>query len=271
MQSSDPGRIGEGYAAGEPRHTLCSYARVLSIGTIGALFRACHRHAQHDRALLEMAQLMTSAITAVPRDLLDPRSVGMPKFRDALRSASTRAANAFLISRSRRPCAHRPAMACQRLVGQLRPFERPASNEVSPDAVSEPGAARLISSSNSGTPECIAEETIAIALRRACQETTSCWGALASARDVSAGDAAIACGDAWYDAAYNAKPSMKKARIDDGHSVVSWRSNRAGITSAPSSLGVRFNPSCPISRLSRGSTGNERLGRSYSLVILFAV
>ena len=44
--------------------------------SIGALFRACHRHAQLDRTLLEMAQLMTSAITAVPRDLLDPRSVG---------------------------------------------------------------------------------------------------------------------------------------------------------------------------------------------------
>jgi hypothetical protein len=72
----DPGRIGEGYAAEEPRHTFCSCARVLSIGAIGALFRACHRHAQHDRTLLEMAQLMTSAITAVPRDLLDPRSVG---------------------------------------------------------------------------------------------------------------------------------------------------------------------------------------------------
>jgi hypothetical protein len=76
MQGSDPGRIGEGYAAKEPRHTLCSCARFPSIGTIGALFRACHRHAQHDRTLLEMAQLMTSAITAVPRDLLDPRSVG---------------------------------------------------------------------------------------------------------------------------------------------------------------------------------------------------
>jgi len=195
----------------------------------------------------------------------------MPKFRDALRSASITAANAFLISRSRRPCAHRPAIACQALVSQLRPFERPASNEVSPDAVSDSGAARLISSSSSATPEYIAEETIAIALRRACQETSSCWGALASARNVSAGDAAIAGGDAWYDAAYDAKPSMKKARIDDGHGVVSWRSSRAGITSAPSSLGARFNPSCPISRLSRGSTRNERLGRSYSLATLFAV
>jgi hypothetical protein len=109
-----------------------------------------------------------------------------------------------------------------------------------------------------------------MALRRACQELSSGWGALASARDVSAGDAAIECGEAWYDAPYNAKPSMKKARIDDDHGVVSWRSGRAAATitdgfnlaSVPSNLGARVNPSCIGLGLSRESTRIERLERS---------
>jgi hypothetical protein len=117
-----------------------------------------------------------------------------------------------------------------------------------------------------------------MALRRACQELSSGWGALASARDVSAGDAAIECGEAWYDAPYNAKPSMKKARIDDDHGVVSWRSGRAAATitdgcnlaSVPSNLGARVNPSCIGLGLSRESTRIERLERSEGLVTLFA-
>jgi hypothetical protein len=115
-----------------------------------------------------------------------------------------------------------------------------------------------------------------IALRRAHQEISSGSGALARVGDGSTGDVASACGEAQYDAPYNAKPSIKNARIDD-QGAVFWRSRRviAGITdgrdvsSASSSLGARVNPSCAVPHLSRKSTRNARLGTLYILVTPF--
>jgi hypothetical protein len=118
----------------------------------------------------------------------------MPKFREALRSGSTRAAIAFLISRSRRRRAHRPAMARQDLVSHRRRFDRLVSNKISAYAVSDAGPVRLISSSTSTTPERIAEATIAIALRRARQEISAGSGARIRVADGSTGGAGVACG-----------------------------------------------------------------------------
>src|ERR1700682_3324729 len=86
MHGSDPGRVGEGHAAEVPRHTLCSCARLRvsfcpSALPIGALFRVCHRHAQHDRTLLEIYFLLMSHsdywVTSVTRlvDGTGPRSL----------------------------------------------------------------------------------------------------------------------------------------------------------------------------------------------------
>jgi hypothetical protein len=116
-----------------------------------------------------------------------------------------------------------------------------------------------------------------IALRRSRQGLASGGGSFACVGDDSRRDVAIPCGEAQYDAPYNAKPSMKNARIDDHQDALSLRSGRviAGIadrrdlTFAPSGLGARTNPSCTMSRLSREPTPDARLGTLSSLVTLF--
>ena len=135
----------------------------------------------------------------------------------------------------------------------------------------------MASSVTSVIPERVAEETIAKAPRRAHQEFSSSSGALASAADVSTDNAAIACEEPQYDAPYNAKPSMKDARIGDHQGGVFWRSGCVigsitdghDLTSASSSLGARVNPSCAVPHLSRKSTRNARLGTLYILVTPF--
>jgi len=166
-------------------------------------------------------------------------------------------------------------MARQGLVSQLPRFDRSVMNEAFPDAASDPGPARSASSSSSITLERVEEATIAMALRRSRQEISFGCGTLTSARDESAANAAIACGEAQYDAPYSAKPSMKNARIGDDQGAVFGRSSRViadgyDLTSAPSGLGVRVNPSCTMPLLSGKSTRNARLGTLYSLVTLFA-
>jgi len=104
-------------------------------------------------------------------------------------------------------------------------------------------------------------ETIAIALRRPRQEITFGCAALACVGGDPTADAAITCGEPQYDALYNAKPSMKNARIDDDQGALVGRSGRVmadgdDLTSAPSSLVARINPSCTMSPLSRKSTRN---------------
>jgi hypothetical protein len=117
-----------------------------------------------------------------------------------------------------------------------------------------------------------------IALRRSRRGLASGGGSFACVGDDSRWDVAITCGEAQYDAPYNAKPSMKNVRIDDPQGALSWRSGRviAGIadrrdlTRAPSSLGARINPSWTMSHLSRKPTSNARPGTPYRLVTLFA-
>jgi len=130
--------------------------------------------------------------------------------RNVRSSSASKAATDFLISRSRRHCAHRLATVLQGLVSQSgRPG--PSVNERKLQ-----DWARLIDFG------LIEEATMAIDLRRSGTERFSFCDSIE--RD-STGDVAIACSKLQYEAPHSANASIKNANTD-GPDEVSPRSNR---------------------------------------------
>jgi hypothetical protein len=152
----------------------------------------------------------------------------MPISRNVPSSSFVKAATAFLISRWRRQCALRLATARQGLASQLRE----------------------ISCSGAVTPGLTEGGTIEMNLRRSSGEIFSGCRALASAGAVSFSKAPYGP----YEAAYNAKPSVKNVNIV-GQSPVFRQSARviAGndFTSVKSSRGAHARFSCVMLLLSR--------------------
>jgi hypothetical protein len=143
---------------------------------------------------------------------------------------------AFLISRSRRRCALRLAMARQGLTSQLR--------QVSRSGTVTPGLAEV--------------ETMEMSLRRSNGEIFSGCRALGSAGEVASFSKAPY---EPYEAPYNAKPSIKHVNVDD-QGPVFRRSARVIVgviaggdfTSVKSSLGALARFSCVMLLLSRKET-----------------
>jgi hypothetical protein len=157
----------------------------------------------------------------------------MPISRNVPSSSFVKAATAFLISRWRRQCALRLAMARQGLASQLREISR----------------------SGAVTPGLAEGGTIEMNLRRSSGEIFSGCRALASAGEVAVSFSKAPYGP--YEAAYNAKPSVKNANID-GQGPVFRRS--AGViagsdfTSVKSSRGAHDRFSWVMLLLSREET-----------------